>query len=75
MPSRYLASTYGCRVVGLDLSPSFVAVAQLLAQRTGLNALVSYQAGDLLAFPNSGFDVMWTQHVVMNIPGPGARLP
>jgi len=69
-PSRYLASTYGCRVVGVDLSPSFVAVAQLLAQRTGLNVLVSYQAGDLLAlpFPDSGFDVVWTQHVVMNFP-------
>lgn len=68
-PSRYLASTYGCRVVGVDLSPSFVAVAQLLAQRTGLNALVSYQTGDLLAlpFPDRGFDVVWTQHVVMNI--------
>jgi sarcosine/dimethylglycine N-methyltransferase len=69
-PSRYLASTYGCRVIGTDLSPSFVAVAQLLAQRTGLNALVSYQIGDLLAlpFPDSCFDVVWTQHVVMNIP-------
>ena len=41
-----------------------------VAQRTGLNVLVSYQAGDLLAlpFPDSGFDVVWTQHVVMNIP-------
>ena len=69
-PSRYLASTYGCRVIGADLSPSFVAVAQLLAQRTGLNALVSYQNGDLLAlpFPEGCFDVVWTQHVVMNIP-------
>jgi len=68
-PSRYLASTYGCRVVGVDLSLSFVAVAQLLAQRTGLNALVSYQTSDLLAlpFPDSGFDVVWTQHAVMNI--------
>jgi len=69
-PSRYLAGTYGCRVIGVDLSPSFVAVARLLAQRTGLNALVSYQIGDLLAlpFPDSCFDVVWTQHVVMNIP-------
>ena len=68
-PSRYLASTYGCRVVGVDLSPSFVTVAQMLAQRTGLSALVSYQASDLLAlpFPDSSFDVVWTQHVVMNI--------
>ena len=30
-PSRYLASIYGCRVIGVDLTPSFVAVAQLLA--------------------------------------------
>ena len=69
-PSRYLASTYGCRVIGADLSPSFVAVAQLLAQRSGLNALVSYQIGDVqaLPFPDSCFDVVWTQHVVMNIP-------
>jgi sarcosine/dimethylglycine N-methyltransferase len=50
-PSRYLASTYGCRVIGADLSPSFVAVAQLLAQRTGLNALVSYQIGDASVIP------------------------
>jgi len=34
-PSRYLAGTYGCRVIGVDLSPSFVAVAQLLAQKAG----------------------------------------
>src|SRR6516162_9466929 len=69
-PSRYLASTYGCRLIGADLSPSFVAVAQLLAQRTGLDALASYQVADLLAlpFPDSHFDVVWTQHVVMNIP-------
>jgi SAM-dependent methyltransferase len=53
-PSRYLASTYDCRVIGTDLSPSFVAVAQLLAQRTGLNALVSFQIGDLLALPAAG---------------------
>lgn len=69
-PSRYLASTYGCHVIGVDLSPSFVTVAELLAKRTGLHALVSYQTGDLLTlpFPDSSFDVVWTQHVVMNIP-------
>jgi len=46
-PSRYLVSTYGCRVIGADLSPSFAAVAQVLAQRTGLDALVIYQVADL----------------------------
>jgi sarcosine/dimethylglycine N-methyltransferase len=69
-PSRYLASNYGCHVTAVDLSPSFVTVAQLLARRTGLHALVCYQTGDLLAllFADSRFDVVWTQHVVMNIP-------
>jgi sarcosine/dimethylglycine N-methyltransferase len=69
-PSRYLASTYGCRVIGVDLSPSYVGVAQLLAQRTRLDELVSYEIGDLTALPfgDSCFDVVWTQHVVMNIP-------
>jgi len=69
-PSRYLASTYGCRVTGVDLSPSYVAVAKLLAQRTHLDELVSYEVGDLssLPFGDSSFDVVWTQHVVMNIP-------
>jgi len=69
-PSRYVASTYGCRVTGVDLSPSYVAVAKLLAQRTHLDELVSYEVGDLtsLSFGDSSFDVVWTQHVVMNIP-------
>ena len=69
-PSRYLASTYGCRVIGVDLSPSYVAVAQLLAQRTRMDSLVSYEVGDLsaLPFPDNRFDALWTQHVVMNIP-------
>ena len=69
-PSRYLVSTYGCRVTGVDLSPSYVAVAKLLAQRTHLDELVSYEVGDLsvLPFGDSSFDVVWTQHVVMNIP-------
>ena len=68
-PSRHVAETYGCRVTGVDLAPSFVAVARLLAERTGLSALATYQAGDLLAldFPRERFDVVYTQHVVMNI--------
>ena len=36
-PSRYLAKTFGCRVVGLDLTPEFCRVATMLAERTGLS--------------------------------------
>jgi len=69
-PSRYLAETFGCRVVGVDLMPSFVEVAQLLAKRTNLADRVTYMVGDLtdLPFDQGRFDAVWTQHVVMNIP-------
>ena len=68
-PSRYLAETFACRVVGVDLMPSFVEVAQLLARRTKLADRVSYMVGDLtdLPFDQGRFDAVWTQHVVMNI--------
>ena len=68
-PARHMAETFGCHVTGVDLAPSFVAVAQLLAERTGMSEQVSYQVGDLLALPfaDACFDVVFTQHVVMNI--------
>lgn len=68
-PSRYLASTYGCRVQGIDLSHSFVDAARFLAQRTGLDALVSYDYANALDLPFDAdtFDLAWTQHVAMNI--------
>ena len=68
-PSRYLAGTHGCSVVGLDLARSFVAVAELLAGRAGLGDRVTYRVGDLtkLPFGDGSFDLVWTQHVVMNI--------
>ena len=68
-PSRYLAATYGCRVEGIDLSPSFVEAATYLAKRTGLQDKVAYQCADALALPyqDKSFDLGWTQHVAMNI--------
>lgn len=68
-PSRYLASTYGCRVHGIDLSPAFVAAARHLAQRSGLADRVTYDCANALDLPYEAesFDVAWTQHVAMNI--------
>jgi len=34
-PSRYLASTFGCQVTGLDLTAEFIALATMLAPRLG----------------------------------------
>lgn len=68
-PSRYLVATFGCRVQGVDLSPSFVEVATDLAERAGLADKVSYTTGDALDLPfnDETFDLVWTQHVAMNI--------
>jgi ubiquinone/menaquinone biosynthesis C-methylase UbiE len=68
-PSRYLAAHYGCRVIGVDLSPHFVEAATFLAGRTELADKVSYQCADALALPfgSALFDLAWTQHTAMNI--------
>jgi ubiquinone/menaquinone biosynthesis C-methylase UbiE len=74
-PSRRLASEYGCRVIGLDLTEEYCRVAEALSTRLGLQALVSYRTGNASALPfdDTSFDVVWTQHASMNI-GDKARL-
>ncbi|OQW47144.1 MAG: hypothetical protein A4S16_09085 [Proteobacteria bacterium SG_bin6] len=68
-PARYLAETFGCQVEGVDLSPDYVAIARLLTDRAGLGDRVSFCEGDLLHLPfdDARFDLVWTQHVAMNI--------
>jgi ubiquinone/menaquinone biosynthesis C-methylase UbiE len=68
-PSRYLASTFGCQVTGLDFTAEFIALAAMLAQRTRLAGKVTYRQGDALDLPfaDAGFDVVWSQNAAMNI--------
>ena len=68
-PARYLGETFGCRVEGVDLSPDYVAIAQLLTERAGLSDFVMFREGDLMQLPfeDAAFDLVWTQHVAMNI--------
>jgi ubiquinone/menaquinone biosynthesis C-methylase UbiE len=68
-PARYLASTYGCTVTGIDLSVPFVEAARVLTERTGLSEKVTFQAGNALDLPfaDGTFDLVWMQHVVMNV--------
>lgn len=67
--ARYLASTFGCRVTGLDLMQSYCDAATMLTERCGLADRIRFQQGDALAlpFPDASFDQVWTQHVSMNI--------
>lgn len=68
-PSRCLAQEFGCRVAGIDLTDEYCRVATMLADRIGLSRLVSYRQGDALnlPYPDAVFDVVWSQHVAMNI--------
>ncbi len=72
-PSRYVAATYDCEVVGIDLTEEYCRVAALLADRVGLGHRVEYRPGNALAmpFPDASFEVAYTQHVAMNIEDKG----
>ena len=67
--SRYLAHAAGCRVTGVDLTGEYVDVARLLSERVGLGERVSFRQGNVLELPfdDAAFDVVWTEHVQMNI--------
>ena len=68
-PARYLASKFGCRVTGIDLSPSFVEAAEYLTVRCGLGDRVTFKVGNALHLPfdDGAFDSVFLQHVAMNI--------
>lgn len=68
-PARYLADRFGCRVIGIDLTPAFVAIGGLLNARTGMGDRVELRLGDITAIdlPAEAVDHCWTQHVAMNI--------
>ena len=68
--SRCLAKEFGCRVTGIDLTDEYCRAAAMLSARTGLAHLVDFRQGDAteLPFDDQTFDVVWTEHVAMNIP-------
>lgn len=68
--SRCLAKEFGCRVTGIDLTDEYCRAATMLTAKTGLAHLVDYRQGDAtnLPFDDGLFDVVWTEHMAMNIP-------
>lgn len=68
-PARYLAANLGCEVTGIDLTPELCEVAAELTRRVGLDDKVTIRQADALDLPfdDDAFDVVWTQHVSMNI--------
>ena len=68
-PARYLASRFGCTVVGIDLTEEFCQVASMLTRLTGLSGKASFRQGSATALPfdDATFDLAYAQNVSMNI--------
>ncbi len=67
--TRYLASEHQCRATGIDLTKEYVDVANALAELVGLKGVVEFHQSSALEMPfaEDSFDVVWTEHVQMNI--------
>lgn len=68
-PARWIASKYGCRVTGVDLTPEFCEAARQLNSLTGLVDRIKIMQGSALALPvpDASFDRAYSQAVFMNI--------
>ncbi|MFC4721756.1 class I SAM-dependent methyltransferase [Geojedonia litorea] len=69
-PCRMLADEYNCQATGIDLSNEYIRTAKELSKLVKLDSKTSFVQGDATSLPfgDNMFDVVWTQHVQMNIP-------
>lgn len=67
--SRLLADVYNCEVTGIDLCNEYIRTAKKLSELVGLVDKTKFIHADALYLPfeDGSFDIVWTQHVQMNI--------
>ena len=67
--ARHLAEQYNCHVYGIDLTEEYISVGKWLTGLVGLSDRVELYQGSALYIPfkDERFDVVWTEHVQMNI--------
>ena len=67
--ARYAASTFGCHVSGVDLTPSFIETGKTLSSWLNLTSKVALQRASALDLPfeTGSFDTGWMFHVGMNV--------
>lgn len=66
--ARYLAKTYGCRVVCLNISAAQNERNRQLNQEQGLSHLVEVREGsfEAIPFPADTFDIVWSQDAILH---------
>ncbi|AYF78087.1 SAM-dependent methyltransferase [Nocardia yunnanensis] len=67
--ARFVADGYGCRVTAVDLTADYCDTSRWLNQLVGLDGSIVVRQGDVteLPFGDAVFDVVFSQHVQMNI--------
>jgi cyclopropane fatty-acyl-phospholipid synthase-like methyltransferase len=66
-PARQVARSADCHVVGVDIAPAYVEIAQALTETAGLAERVRFVCTDIATLEPSEFDAAYTMHVQMNI--------
>ena len=68
--ARFAASNYGCRIMGLDITPDYIDVGTTLCDWVGLGGAITLELGSALRIPHTAehFDGAYMLHVGMNIP-------
>ena len=75
-PARFLASRFGCRVAGVDLTHSRCASAARLTRRVGLSGRVCFVGGDAgrLPFRAGSFTACLSQEALLHVPDKAGAL-
>jgi ubiquinone/menaquinone biosynthesis C-methylase UbiE len=68
-PSRFLADRFGCSVLGVDLVPLRIEIADALAAMTSMRDRVTYRVADAtdLDLPDESVDQVWMLDVSMHV--------
>jgi ubiquinone/menaquinone biosynthesis C-methylase UbiE len=68
--ARYVADRFGCAVTAVDLVDDYCETARWLNRLVGLDERIVVRHADVTALPfgDSSYDVMFSQHVQMNVP-------
>jgi len=66
---RYLANNYECFTTGIDITEEYCKAATELSKLVKLDDKISFYHADAidLPFENESFDIVWSEHVQMNI--------
>ncbi|WP_212751857.1 class I SAM-dependent methyltransferase [Roseovarius arcticus] len=69
-PARYFATTFGCRITGIDLTPDFILAAKEISTLCNLGDLLTFVEADAanLPFAADTFDHAYSFYVGMNLP-------